>query len=727
MAQIIKIGEHHVQLPTVPRDKSEILFANEKPGDAYWKRLQFPKIWYDYNPLTKAYQQDTVYDENEGHLSSLSYEDSELLQRLLKLENRRRKYGVYMKNENDLVWMAPGYYYNLQWVQMKDLPEKFGNFRECQNEVMTLWHNVKHVWDFTSGLALPKCKKSGITQIMAGDFLNEATLQKGWEMGIMSKEFDHAVSVAMTYFFHGFDNIPFILQPDWKKRNLHEIIFGNPVAKVGTKARAGNNKKDVLNNRVFCSKTKATGFDGPVLKLGWIDEMPKTWEASKVSPDTLHKKVVETVKLQQKKNGALLYSSYMPEIDDRGYKEFREICKRSKLSTLDKVTGKTETSLIVHELTAVESNEMCFDKYGRCDQKKALFLINSENNTKKTISDKQAHRRQYPRDANDMYDSGGKGSAFDNTRLAIQYHEVDAELKSGKRPYREGHLRWKNSLWETGLVENARPKGEFCNVYFDELTEDELAAGQEGSIKFFFDLPDEFKNQVLATNSRDEDDDELTPIDGDYILTGSWDPTDYVLKRDVADGSTNAGHGGYLYNPAMDTRFNKTVSNIPWYEYLFRHENPDDDLEMLIKLIIFTGGHFIIEANKKWVVTSVKKEKLHHFLLLKQKDGSIKPYKKGDENSLVNTTSDMIDAYVRSIKRWHKDMGVDYIKTIKSLKCLQQLMDFEPTDTKRYDLVVSLGYYRIGQDSYSVFHSDKMKNGNDDGGVEAAFAGLLDM
>lgn len=727
MSKLIKrIGEHVIELPPLPKDKHEILFVDEKPQNAYWRRIDFPKIWYDFNPKTKIYQQDTVYDQDDIMIS-LSYEDSETLKRLLIQENKRRTKGVYMKNGEDFEWLAPSYYYNLQWMQMKDLPKKYGDFREPQNDVLSLWHYVKFKWEWCHGLVIPKCKKSGITQILAGDYCNEGTSQKGWEMGMMSKEYDHATDVGMAYFFHGFDNLPFIMQPDVRKRNEHEIIFGTPTARIGSKAASNTKgKKSVLNSHVFASKTKPTGFDGPVMRLVWISEMPKMWEASKVSPDTVHKKVVETAKLQTKKNGAIVYESYMPEIDDRGFREFREICKQSELSTINPVTGKTQSSLIMLPLTGVESSEECFDIHGRCDRRRALFLINAENDSKKTTSDKLAHRRQYPRDKNDMFDSGGRGAVFDNPRIAVHQREVELECKSGKRPWREGHVRWRNSLWETGLPENKRPSKEFALVDFEEFTEEELAKGVEGSVKFYHDLPKEYFNQVIQMAHKDEDGEFLAPIDGDEIIVGGCDPTDYAYKSDITEGSLVAAHGGFLYNPAMDTKFKKTISNTVFFEYHFRHENPDDDLEMIIKLILYLNMRIIVEANKKWLITALKREGLQNFLLLKQSDGSIRPYKKGDENRLVSTTHGIIDAYIRSIKRWHnKDSVPDYLRTYKSLKGLQELMDFDQTDTKKFNLVVSLGYYRLANDAYSVFKMDNEQNKIGEG-MEQAFIELID-
>lgn len=385
--------------------------------------------------------------------------------------------------------------------------------------------------------------------------------------------------------------------------------------------------------------------------------------------------------------------------------------------------------MIVLPLYGVDSSEECFDIHGRCDRRKALYILNNENDSKKSQSDKQAHRRQYPRDWNDMMDSGGRGTVFDNLRLAIQQREVEAEAKS-KRPWREVNLRWTNALWEvTGTDkvlggERVRPVKKFCSVYEEELTEEQVMRGEEGSLKIHHDLPDEFFNQVIQNNHKDEDGEFLAPIKGDNTMVAGMDPTDYAFKSDLEQPSQVAAYGGFLYNPALDTRFGKPISNTPIFEYDFRHENPDDDLEMIIKIILYYNCYFLVEANKKWVITALKREGLQNFLLLKKADGSIKPYKKGDENKLVSTTTGIIDAYVRALKRWFSPGA--YMPTFKSLRGLQQVMDFIPTETKVFNLAVALGYWRLAVDAYSVFKEDELDKEDADNGIEEAVTGLLD-
>lgn len=722
--KIVKIQDFEIQLPDVP-DKSEILFSELPTKDQKWKRQEYSQFFHDFIPYTKrgvpytkVFQAETFYDGDQ-QLVSLNEKDSLLVQNELRQENYRREYGVYAMINGAVVWICPDYYYCLQWCQMKDLPAKYGNFRFVQNDFLTVfWWCLYHPW--ITSLFLSKCKKSGVTQIMSGMYLNRATQMKGAELLLASKEYDHVIDVALAYFFHSYDNLPRIMQPTSKNRNQHEIKFGKPIGAptLGT----------YLDSRVAGMKTKYSCFDGPVVKIGWVDEPPKAWSASKVAFQEWFNKLSETVKLQQKKNGLLVFTSYMPETDDRGFYEFRDKFNQSDYTKLDPNTGQTQTGGVAMIMTAIESNEDCFDEYGHCDHKKAYKMVTDGYNSKKTRQDRQAHKRQYPTCKDDMFNSGGKGKTFDNIRLAYQYTQAEQSVGTGILPYKFGDLRWENSLWETGEKGNRRPQGVFGPVYFEELSEsDRLSKEDVGTVKVFQELPDEFLNIAIKKNRRNFDDGHLEP-GLENSMVGSFDPSDYVLKSDVVEFSQNAGHVGFIHDPKLETMGIRT--NVLCFEYHFRHEDPDDTLEDLVKLILYTNGQFIIEANKKWLITAIKKEGLHHFLLLKQKDGSIKPYQEGDENSLVNTNVEMIEAYCRAINRYftkpRNDNGIDYITFIMTLALLMQLMDFDVTNTKKYDLVVSFGYWRLAVESFSVYINDmRARDDYNDEALEHAMEFLL--
>lgn len=462
--KIIKIGEHHVELPAMPKDKRKIYLVDEKPNNAYWRRVPFSDHFYKFIPeskvkagdqFTMVNQQDTIWDD--GVLISLSREDTESLYEEVYRDMWCRVHGLWMKNGEQVIWIAPGYYFTLQWGAMKDIREEaandrqYGKFRWIQNDIMILWNMVKFSPDI-AGLLLPKCKKSGITQIFSTDFLNDALTNRGMELAAASKEFDHIKDVFMAYFFNAFDKLPLILQADVAKRNLSEIIFGKEIKRAGSKLGKGqvsDGERTYLGTRVNANKTKTNCLDGPVVKRGFLDEIPKWWEGSKVSPGDTLTKSVEAVKLNQKINGAIAVPSYMPEFDDRGFVEFANFCKKSFLSTKNMDTGRTETACIVLPIAADMSNEECFDIHGRCDRKKAKALVEAENASKSTASDKQAHHRQYPLTLAHFFDAGGRGTTFDNIRLGYQWQAIDDELRTGVPPYKYFTLEWTNEDWET--------------------------------------------------------------------------------------------------------------------------------------------------------------------------------------------------------------------------------------------------------------------------------------
>lgn len=720
--KFITIGEHKVPLPALPKRKEDILFINEKRENCYWKRQEFPQIFYDYNYHTKTYQPATIYNEDEV-LISLSVEDSKLLHQLQEQEIRRRIYGVHAKIDDQIMWIAPDYYHNLQWCEMKDLPEKFGRFRWIQNDVMILWWAVRTLWkEWCAGLIIPKAKKTGITQIAAGAFLNELTTNSGFEMGAASKEYDHVRDVFMAYLFHAYDNMPYILRPEAKKRNFTELILGTPTKRIGSHKQISSNEKMFnLNSRINGYKTKSNCFDGPVLKRGFIDELPKWWESSKVHPDSVLTKNIEAVKLQEKINGHLLIGSYMPEIDDAGFHEFAEYIKRSKLKTVNALTGRTSSSLIMFAMTAVESYETCFDKFGRCDQRKAYQLVTAELQTKPKLGDQMAFRRQYPRDENDMFDSGGRGTTYDNIRLARYHREVEEMIENGASPFKYARVRWANSDWEDGSV--LRPVGKFCNVELKEITDQEMLDGKRDHFEVrvhytgpFSDLEPYF-NQVFQRNNRHEEDDAYCPLpESDAVpMVASWDPVEYALKREIVDASTNAGFFGWLFDSNLNQKFKQPITRRPLLEYIFRHEDPDDDYENLVKLILLTGCRILVEGNKRWVYTRLLKDGLHHFLLYKNAEGAIVPYVHGvDEIKPVNATPQTINDYVRATKRmWREPKSegeLDYMQLSRSPLMYIQAMNFDPTDTRPFDVMVAYSWYCVAQESYGLFLSEQEDN-----------------
>lgn len=701
---IKRIHEHDIEIPDW-RPGDELINEGLSFDEAFWKRLEYPKIWYDYNEDTKPFENKTVYDI-DGKLISLSQEDSYTLRDLKEKDLHRRRYGVHMKNGDDIVWIAPDYFFFLQWFKHKDLPGSsgdFGGIRLIQNDSLQLWESVKHNPEQV-GLIIPKIKKCGITYLFAAAFLNEALINQNWDLMMMSKDFVVGKASLFTFLAHGYHKLPYILKPAGGVRETQsEMKFSRP-----NKASKKLQGENYINSKLTLTKTKTGAFDAPVVKRGWLDELPKTWGESKVSPQEIMTKSIEAVKKQQVINGKLLVTSYMLEDNDRGFREFKEICLQSQLSTIKKGAKRTESGLILMPIYAYQSNEACFDKYGKCDEKEAARLRNEEFATKSSKKDIQSFKRQYPMNWGHIFDNTGSGSTFDNVRLSIRSTELEEEDKKGFHPYKEGNLVWKNSLWE----EFGRPEGEFCEVEFEEILPHEKLKGIDGSLKIFHDLTEnpntsQLLNVPVLKNIRE--DGRLKPSD-ESLFVSTIDPTDYKLKSDVKDASLNASHGGFIFDTNINEAAGKSITDELIYEYNFRHEDPDKILEDMIKIVLYWGCYVIIEANKGWLVTEFKKHGLERFLILRQADGTLAPYNKyGDYNGgnkIITTDSKMIDVYCRSISRYiaePKPGQIDRLQSLKTIPLIKQLMDFDPMDTRRYDLAVSFGYWRVGVENFTIW------------------------
>lgn len=705
-----QIGEHIIDIPEWGPGM-ELLNEGLPYNECKWKTIQYPKYLYDVCAETVVFASTTQYD-TAGTLISLSVDDSTNLMNLLKKDLYRRINGVHIRIKDRIEWIAPDYYFFLQWFHQKDIKEdikgnSFGSARWIQNDIIQLWHHVKQAEDI-AGLAVPKIKKSGITYLFVASYLNEMLTTRNNDFLAMSKDPDTAKYSIMAFMEHAINKLPWVLRPALSIESKTEFKFGKPK----DVKRQWNKTKRYLNSKFKITKTKEAAFDGPVPYRAWIDEFPKTWKASHVSTKKIFDKSVEAVKVNQRIRGKLLLTSYMPEEADLGYYEAKKICEQSLLSTIKPDSKRTESNLIIFPLYGYMSNEQAFDEFGDCDSVLAKSIVEKSRAEKTDPIDIISHKRQYPLCWEDMFDNTGAGSAYDNTRLVPVLNRLKAEHDRGIIYYWPGNLRWSNSAHEIGM----RPLGEFSEVYFEPLTVQEIERGVKAPINLFIP-PDSkliqyFENRALKANKRDEQG-YLLPLE-DTPGVMSVDPSDYKLKSDVKVFSHNGSYGGFL----PDSNINSLCANIsdmPIFEYHFREENPDDTMEHFFKLCIWTGFYAIIEGNKGWLYTEFKKHKLTNFLLAKQKTGAITPWIPHQElfggNRIINTDELMISMYMRAtskfITRPRNEEDYDKLENIKSYVLISQLVDFNPMDTRRFDCAVAFGIWRVGVEALIMWLYNK--------------------
>lgn len=724
----VMVGEHVVQLPPIPKDRSEILFIDNKPEEAYWnidnekgeligtRREPYNPLFSDFVPYkTLVDCTHTKYNDNTGELLQLSVDDTKIVRGIYKEQRKKRAGGVFMRNGNDIEYLTRSHWFTLQHCKMfgNTRNNGYGFFYKYQRDAFYL---LEHMWhSHILGVYISKAKKNGITQIIDGGYcVDMATSCFQWMVGFMSRNEEVAVENNMKLFLYAFDNLPLALRPKvgFKAPKGGNIEFSELTKKNVLKS----NTDEVLNTRVFCVPTSEHSFDSHFMNIAHCDEFPKYYQDSKKEPKEIFRNNKAGVKDQDNFRGRMILSSYPPEEDDIGSDQAAEIYRASKLSTMK--YGKTESELICHHLPAYKTLKSCIGKSGDCEEKRAMEIIGeNRERVKKDRKALQAEIRQNPNSEIEAFGSNTGGAVFDPVRCTEILYNIEEERRNAPKPsYISGKLEWEtNWQWNIGLF-NKRPTGQFCPVKFIPDTEEELMRGEEGRLRIYRDQYDYEKNSVLQ-NGFDENGCLVPPVVFKNVLGA--DPAAHAAASEIIQGSKNAYIVKSRKDSGNDARFGGPIpqSGIITHEYFFRPELPNEAYEDLVKLIIYTGSICAVEANVPEFATRLMSEGLGRFMIVKDKEGNFCIWErwmglpKEEEKSyhLLRTTGnspqtrEMLESFVRLIKmvitkpeRGEKDYGM----AIKSERIMKQIMKIDPNDTKLFDLFMAWGYCELADDIY---------------------------
>jgi hypothetical protein len=734
------VGEHKIPMPPCPTDKKEIFFIDQKEGDAFWDRSRVIKeyrdIWFNFLPNhTKLYQSATIYDQDDI-LISLNKEDSDYIIQIYEQEMRRRRNGVFMKNKNKIEWITGDHYNALLWCkgQRHDGLGDYFDYREFQ---AWFFYLINFCWSLTNvlGAFISKAKKTGITNMFWLYYLNRATMSKNRNYGYMNLEQNIAAKTFRDYFLYSYNNMVPALRPQFKNKSENDgtIIFGKSYNNSKKSRMIAYDSDDELNSSVFCVPTKEKAFDVAVMNDIAFDEPTKYTK----SFGEIFRTNKEAVKIQSKFNGRAWAFNYTIGEDSQSFREARDVFMDSKKRTITQSSnGETKSGMLAWHIPGYVSWEGCFDKHGRCDEKRAMKENERERDkVKDNRRNLQTVIRQYANDEREAWSSSGAGSTFDNIRLGDLLADIEIDQRDAiDPPYREGKLEWENWKWEIGLRKLRKP-GQFCPVKFVPLTDQEKENGEHGRYREYFDIPVQHRNACLK-NGFDEYGCLLPPER--FLYVGGGDPTGFAEGSEVTQGSKNASYTFRMPDEHADRAAKKIITKVFYTELYHRAELPQESYEDILKEIIYTGKLVIIEANASYVATRLMQEGLGHYMLVKGPDGEICRWKPwmglaGDPEkkySLIKITSnssankDVLETLVRCWKSFIErpaEGEKDYGRTFKSERAIKQLMDFNPLDTKTSDLVMGGGYALWCYDLYT----DMLLNTEDDYSPDNFGAALL--
>ena len=734
--QEVFIGEHKFLRPALPKDNSEILWYNEKPENAYWRRLDLPQVFYDFVPnFTELYQDATLQDD-KGIYKSFNKDDSDLFINTLKQELQRREKGVFFRNGNEIIWISGAHYFTIQHCKCYGKPTKYNKFCETfgndydyetfarlymeygyffkyQMEIFYLIELV-NADEECLGLFISKAKKTGVTFLFSCYILNKATFYKMQQIGIMSKKQDDAIDSNMMYFFHAFDGLPNIFKPSVKTnaRDSGEIVFGEKTFS-GTSAQkaALNNlmQGKALNSRVFTAPTVPKGFDSPKMTDVILDEFNKMFAESHQSPKKIFDTNNATVKMQTDITGKMWLFGYVSEENDIGVEEACKIFFDSELKT--RVGSKrTASELICHHVSSLNSFLSLINKYGDCDEKKANQIVEEE--LQKVKADPRKHlslKRQLARNKKEAWTIGGANSTFNPLPIIKQIEDEEEDNRNGVFNMTAGRLIWDNAVWEMGKKDK-RPKGKFTNVRFIPLTEEDIQNGLEP--EFWIDKEYLQRGEFNVCLKRGYDSEGLLLPPRTFSNVGGADTVKWASG--IQEGSNCAYGTMSIYDAVADSRYKKISSKKLISVYYARPDNPHESYEQLIKETIFFSKLSLVEANEPTYANKMLNEGLGYYMIFKDVKATVFTLtlfeawmQLGTDFNFVSRTKNasqniLLETMIRAAKDYlffGKDEP-NYTETIHFIPLLRQFLDFNPDMTKPSDLVMMFGYLVLAHDVY---------------------------
>jgi hypothetical protein len=716
---------HVVVMPDLPANPNNVFFINDDPENAYWNRDRILKdykpIWFKFIPNEtilvghdeeeeEGEEQQTTYDD-DGYAKTLNKEDSDYIRFCYEREMERRRDGVYIRIKNTLTHITGDHWFTLMWCKTKrpDKKSDYFDYREYQRDFFYL---IKHTNE-SANIDLcdwSKAKKTGITNLMWCYYLNKSTMTKNINLGHMSIDSQKAAKTFRDHFMYAYYGLPLALKPDYKSLSENEgrITFGR---RYNSKASKRSTTDDELNTTVMCVPTVINAFDVDVFSDIWYDEAPKY----KFNFGEIFRSNIGGTKLQDYAVGKQWITSYTPEQSGESFTEAKKIFYDSELSTITEYSeGRTKSGGICCHIPAFKSWATSFDKYGKCNEVEAKQKI---KNILEGLQDRPSEflkiKRQYANTKRDAWSVGDSSSVFDPIRLTEL--EIDLEERQrAEQTFEWGHFEWENPIWELGKKDK-RPKGIFGPVKWVPISEEDRRKGKEDKARLYNKPPAQHINQAIM-QGRDEYGNLLPPDIFNYC--GGIDPADWKDAATADIVSNIAIDTMAVQNTARNTLAKEVVTKIQYAEYLARPDNPYEWYEDIVKQILYFSQLIIVEANNAAVATKLEEEGLGHYMLFKNQSGVICFYKANHKNlpiemggklknianvkaGSVDVISDIIILIKSYLQRANSDIGeIDYGALIRSERFFKQAKEFDPKDTRRFDLVMAKGYALMCHENY---------------------------
>jgi len=672
LGSIFNINGINIGLPEPPSDRKKILNWDKTEKNQRWKREPLP------SGLTAKTQYNQEHDE------------------YITEEIRRRREGVWLFVNSQLVYMTGGSYFFSQWNK---LDEGYPDFRIIQNELFIYWEACK-ADPRCYGIIYGKNRRFGWSSICNSENIDSGTTNENKEIGIISKTGEDGRKM-FSRLVRTFKKLPAFFQPVWDGTTTpkKELLLSEPSRRKKRDDDDDDDFDEGLDTLIKYHSTVLNAMDGDKIFRSAIDEAAK-FPAD--VPFDNYWRIVKTSHRQGKRIVGKAMVGSTVNSKKKGGREFEIVYMQSDPLIRNK-NNQTASGLYSLFISAEYGLEGYYDTYGFSIVEDPIKPIKTDLNEYVVIGSRthldnelealkidpdayNEQKRQFPRSIKDMFRDESVDCEFNLNKILEQSDQNKYELDEvysgsetlGNKDIERGNFIWRNGVQDTEVIWQPNPEGRFW-----------IKKGCHPPLEYRNKKEKKFKNGILA----------FAPI-GDHIGAFGVDPYNRDKSAD-GRGSMGAIHLSTTTNTS-------TLPNDQFIlEYIARAKKVTIFFEEVLMAMVYYSIPMLSELSNEAFLQYVVDRGYRHYSL----NNPFKPYLalSHTEKKLGGAppqNAKIADQQFYAIESYIEDhVGVandnrcrkkGFMGEMPFSRTLAQWKDVDLTDRTKYDAYISSSLSRLG-------------------------------
>jgi hypothetical protein len=644
-----KVGEGHYYNMAVDFNTSQIVETDEIKDTDILSSSVVPEdqVWERPRPL-EGYKKKRIR-ELRLMTDDPEYYDPEL-EEYREQEWHRREYGVWFMNNGKPTYLTGSHYlYLTHWR----IDVGYPHFRGTDLEYYYFLAYVEQD-PYSRGMIEMTKRRFGKT-FRAGVFIYDYCSRNSKVYGgIQSKTApDAKTKVFGQAIVEPFQTLPDFFIPVYDQDQGFRAKSKMSFFKTNKKGRVSfedliREEGEELASWIEPRSQKAAAFDGEKLHRYLRDECFKLEEEDVYDA---HEVVKPCVEIDGQIIGKMLYTSTVEEFNERSKKANMLLWNMSSFDTIDPESSVRETNTGLYQFFMPDYKTMYFDKYGYPDEERGRKYFDDKreqyirNGNTKGLN---GFVRKHPRTPEEAFWSAADMCIYDAVRLKtamMNLEPIESDI------WQRGDLEWVGDPKDRKVTFKEKPHGPFYVAKY----------------------PDEYE-----VNNIQKIGDMIRPKNKTTYMIGV-DPFDHDIV-DLSEQGARPSDGAaavYMKNRLDDPDFNENFVAF----YLFRRRKAKQFYEDMLKLAVFYGAEILYENQK----TGLK----HHF---EDNDALSFLMRYDGKRFGIPASSKLHDTIMEETENFLEDN----CERVVFRRLLQDWHDYDPNDTKKYDIATATGIALIG-------------------------------